>query len=233
MPFLQWISDNDLNNAIDSLLTKAINAKGNATRSFGKNVIDPFSALFELSGFGVSYNEWKKSETARQAQKTLQNHVGDFHQNILGSCKGWNNLKTGQIVDLVSSSNKIIAEVKNKYNTISGGKLSDLYYSLEQAVMNKTSIYKGYVAYYVSIIPKQPKRFNDEFTPSDNKKGQKCAKNSLIRYIDGASFYTIATGRQNALEELFDVVVGIISKKTATSINDLKNLKAFFKKAYQ
>ena len=105
-------------------------------------MIDPFAALFEMSGFEIEYDTWIKSETTRQAQKTLQNHIGDFHQNILGYSKGWTNMKVGNVIDLVSEENKTIAEVKNKYNTISGGKLSDLYYSLDKLISPKSSIYK-------------------------------------------------------------------------------------------
>lgn len=99
-----------------------------------------------MSGFGIDYDTWLKSETTRQAQKTLQNHIGDFHQNILGYSKGWTNMKVGNVIDLASEENKAIAEIKNKYNTISGGKLSDLYNSLDKLVSPKSSIYKGYTA---------------------------------------------------------------------------------------
>lgn len=40
-------------------------------------------------------NFWEK--------KSLQNHVGEFHQNILGSLLGWENLGTSQVGDLVSN----------------------------------------------------------------------------------------------------------------------------------
>lgn len=53
----------------------------------------------------MKYNEiadLEINETTRQAQKTLQNHIGDFHQNILGSVDGWINLKVGSIIDLIS-----------------------------------------------------------------------------------------------------------------------------------
>ncbi len=69
----------------------------------------------------MGYEIWYKNETARQAQKTLQNHLGDFHQRILGSVKGWTDMHTGGVIDLISHDTKIIAEVKNKYNTVSGG----------------------------------------------------------------------------------------------------------------
>ena len=234
MPLLNWISDKDLETSVNQLLNKAKEAKEKAENQFGKNVIDPFSAIFEISGFEMEYQTWIKSETARQAQKTLQNHIGEFHQNILGSCTGWRNMKTGQVIDLVSDNKKMIAELKNKYNTISGGKLSDLYYSLGNLVMPKASIYKGYTGYYVSIIPKKPFRFDKEFTPSDKEKGEKCPVNNKIREIDGASFYALVSGGQNALENLFKVLPSVILKcsKGKLKVNNIDKLKDFFTQAF-
>lgn len=234
MAYLNWIDDDKIITAVKSLLEKADFANLNSSKNFGKNVIDPFSAIFEIAGFGLDYENWIKSETNRQAQKTLQNHVGDFHQTILGECDGWKNLKTGNVFDLVSEKYKIIAEVKNKYNTVSGGKLKDLYYSLHDQVMPKNSKYKDYTAYYVAIIPKKPKRFNIEFTPSDGKSGKKCEPNKLIRYIDGASFYELVSGRKDALEELYNVLPTVINENSEGKykISDPEKLKSFFNIAY-
>lgn len=234
MFYLSWINNNDLESAVKQLLVKAEEAQEKAKNKFGKNVIDPFSAMFEISGFKMDYETWIKSETARQAQKTLQNHIGEFHQNILGSCSGWENMKTGQVIDLVSKDKKIIAELKNKYNTISGGKLSDLYHSLEGLVMPKASIYKGYTSYYVAIIPKKPVRYNLCFTPSDKEKGEKCPENKLIREVDGSSFYALVTGDKNALEELYDILPTIIKETTngKFKVSDKKKLKEFFNVAF-
>lgn len=120
MPYLNWISNKDLETAVNHLIEKAKEARHRASTKFGKNIIDPFAALFEISGFELNYDLWAKNETNRQAQKTLQNHIGEFHQIIIGSCEGWQNMKTGNVIDLISHEKKIIAEVKNKYNTISG-----------------------------------------------------------------------------------------------------------------
>lgn len=146
MAYLKWISDKNLIQIVSDVLDKAKDAKKSAASKFGRNVIDPFASLFEISGFDLGYNNWKTGETARQAQKTLQNHIGEFHQKILGSCTGWKDLQKGNVVDLVSGSNKIIAEIKNKYNTLSGGKLADLYHMFDSLVSLKSSIYKGYTA---------------------------------------------------------------------------------------
>ena len=235
MAFLKWINNKNLKGAVTHLLNKAQEAKENAAKDFGKNVIDPFSAIFEMAGFEIDYRTWIKSETTRQAQKTLQNHIGDFHQNILGCSHGWANMKTGRVVDLISDKHKIIAEVKNKYNTVSGGKLADLYNSLHGLVMPKSSIYKGYTAYYVAIIPKKSKRYNIEFTPSNKEEGEKCPANKKIREIDGASFYTLATGDKNALENLFDVLPEVISECSGGKykIRDKEKLKNFFNIAFE
>lgn len=234
MSRLDWIDDALLEYEVSHLLKRAKEAQENASKDFGKNIIDPFSAIFEMSGFGIDFNTWLKSETTRQAQKTLQNHVGDFHQNILGYSKGWTNLRVGSVVDLVSTENNIIAEIKNKFNTISGGKLSDLYYSLDGLVSPKSSIYKGYTAYYVSVIPKTRKRFNIPFTPSDKEKGERCPSNENIRQIDGASFYNLVTGIENALENLFDALPEVIFEcsKGEYVVKDFIKLKDFFNLAF-
>ncbi|HPR32569.1 MAG TPA: Eco47II family restriction endonuclease [Prolixibacteraceae bacterium] len=234
MPYLNWISDTNLKNEVNNLLSIAKNAQRTAFSEFGKNIIDPFAALFEMSGFEIEFQTWLKSETSRQAQKTLQNHVGDFHQNILGYSSEWTNMKIGNVIDLVSEKKKMIAEIKNKFNTISGGKLSDLYYSLDKLISPKLSIYKGYTAFYVAIIPQKGKRYNIPFTPSDKEKGEKCPKNENIRAIDGASFYSLATGSDTALEDLFDVLPDVINECHTGNyqFKDQKKLKEFFISAY-
>lgn len=235
MSRLDWIDDSDLENEVSQLLAIAKEAQEKSSKKFGKNVIDPFSAIIEMSGFGIDYETWLKSETTRQAQKTLQNHIGDFHQNILGYSRGWTNLRVGSVVDLVSTENKIIAEIKNKHNTISGGKLSDLYNSLDGLISPKASIYKGYTAYYVSIIPKNKKRFNKPFTPSNKDKGEKCPPNENIRQIDGASFYSLVTGSDKALENLFEVLPNVIldCSKGEYVVKNIDKLQRFFKMAFE
>lgn len=210
MSYLSYINDAELIKIVKLVLDKGIERKKEAEKKFTKNVIDPFGSLFEAAAFDVDHNTWKSSETIRQCQKTLQNHIGDLHQKILGKVNGWSDLGTGSVVDLECVDNKIIAEVKNKYNTVTGGKLADQYYSLERLVMPKASKYRNYTAYFVNIIPKKPVRFNEIFVPSDKDKGAKCPENELIRIIDGASFYALVTGEDDALSNLYTVLPAVI-----------------------
>ena len=133
-----------------------------------------------------------------------------MHQKILGEVDKWEDLGTGAVVDLVCHDKKIIAEVKNKHNTVTGGKLADQYNSLQRLVEPKHSKFFGYKAYFVNIIPKRAQRTDLPFTPSDRDKGVKCQLNKNIRIIDGASFYTLVTGEENGLKMVFDSIPTVV-----------------------
>lgn len=231
---VKFLDDAKLVAEVSHLITVAEEAIENQRKEFGKNVIDPFAAMFEMSGFGLDHAAWVRVELMRQAQKTLLNHIGGFHQNILGAVEGWENMKTGSVMDVVSEKHKVIAEVKNKHNTLSGGKRSDQYGNLEKLVMQKASRYHGFTAYFVTIIPKSPERFNRPFTPSEKETGERVPENPLIREIDGPSFYELVTGRKDALAELFAALPGVISGITGKPSDpaDHAALSAYFQNAF-
>lgn len=209
MAYLLWISDEDLLNCVADVLRKGMEGISKAEKGFFRNGIDPFSALFDASCQQVSLSEWPNLERRRQAQKTLQNALGSFHQTILSKVNGWK-IPENNFIDLVSIDQGIVAEVKNKHNTVKKSNLKSVYDELEQTVMHKTSVYRGYSAYYVTIIPSNVKRFNKLFTPSNNETETKKSENKLIREIDGYSFYALVTGNEHALWELYQVIPKVI-----------------------
>jgi hypothetical protein len=146
-------------------------------------------------------------EKARQTQKTMQNAVGEYHQDILGSLPCWENLYVGHGLDVVNSDLKIIAEIKNKYNTTKGNHLVKLYDDMKHTL--KVNQYQGYTGYYVEVISKGRKKYNKSFVPSE--KGKRRPDRNQIRVIDGVSFYDLATGRENALQELFEILPQVIA----------------------
>ena len=233
MPYVSFISDDQFRSIVLDILNKGLEAKRKKDKGFNRNVIDPFAILFEMASFGLNEDEWVLSEKKRQAQKSLSNHIGMVHQNILGEVQGWENLKVGKIIDIVSPTKKIIAEIKNKHNTIKGSNKSDLYYDLEKLVMPKSSAYKDYTAYYVEIIPKKADPVDIPFTPSNKNTGTQCSPNEKIRQIDGASFYKMVTGIDNALEQVFLALPQVISdclKNDSAIKSDVA--KHFFKSAF-
>ncbi len=239
MSYLSFISDENLELEVGKVLLTATDALKAGKAKLNKNVIDPFSVAFEMAGFGIKdVSAWETTELTRQSQKTLSNAFGMFHQNILGHINGWENLASGRSVDLRCKEKKIIAEVKNKHNTISGGKLGNVYDHLDQLVMPIEGNYKGYTAYYVEIIPKpkssKPQKYDIPFTPSDPKTKTKKTKNELIRKIDGQSFYNLATGIPDALKQLYAVLPKVISNVSPYEFSptQIKDINAYFDKAF-
>lgn len=239
MSFLNYIDDDTILDHVKSVLDAGINRKAETEKNFGKNVIDPFATIFDAAVSDVDHETWKKSEVVRQCQKTLTNHIGDLHQKILGSVEGWDNLGVGNEFDLICESRQILAEIKNKFNTVSFGKLSGHYYEFENLITPKASRFKGYTAYFVNIIPKKPQRYDIPFTPSDKSKGMRCVLNEKIREIDGASFYHLVTGSESALEDLYDALPSVIEQVFAEeydkplSIPDKELFKQYFDTAYK
>jgi len=56
MSYLKWISDQDLLQIVEKLLDKASDALKESEANFTKNVVDPFSAIFQISGLGGQRN---------------------------------------------------------------------------------------------------------------------------------------------------------------------------------
>lgn len=233
MAYVKFISDAKLENIVSEILESGKVAKTKADTKFNRNVIDPFAVLFEMASFSLNEEKWVMGEKVRQAQKSLSNHTGLMHQKIIGSIAGWEDLKTGHEIDVVNKGLKIIAEIKNKHNTIKGANKVDLYNEFNELIMPKASKYKDYTAYYVEIIPKKSERFNIPFVPSNKRTGNKCPVNVNIRQIDGASFYDLVTGQKNALADLFIALPKVIEKCSgSTAMLQTKVARKCFKKAY-
>lgn len=229
---LAFIDDDDLRLEVKKVLDIAHVAVEAAKENIYSNIIDPFSAIFDSQRQNITPSDWLQQEKARQIQKTLQNAVGDFHQSILGCVDGWTNLNTGNVVDLSSDSNKIIAEIKNKYNTTKGNHKKIIYDDLNSLINND---FFGYIGFYVEIIPKSRNPYNKPFTPPDNETGTRRPENNNIRIIDGRSFYELVTGQVNSLDKLYDVLPKIIAEITGnahTKIVADPLFKELFKKAY-
>ena len=246
MAFAQYVSflpNAFLEGEVQTLLSAA-NAAISPSRSLTKNTIDPFGIIFEMSGFNIpSVGQWQINEKQRQAQKSLQNAIGAFHQNILGHIHS-NGIQISQNLgnghnsgmDVVVPSLSIIADVKNKFNTLNAkGKLA-LYDEMHALVSPTVSAYHSYTAYYVEIISKKPVKSQLNgiaFMPSDSSTRTRRATHARIKQISGRNFYAMVTGIPNALDLLYDslpLVIGNISKYTFSAA-DIAAINNYFRSA--
>lgn len=223
MSYFNFINDQDLINAVKKVLAAADRATQNAETELEKNVLDPFAALFSITYNDISLDDWNKLEKERQAQKSIQNAIGEFHQNLLGSFHGWDNPGRGGSVDLISEDKRIIAEVKNKYNTMNSSAAAETYNKLANHLKYDR---KGYTAYLVQVIPQNARDYDIKWSPNQTT----TALREDIRRIDGESFYDLASGEKDTLrriyEKLPEIIAEILNKnvlraETTQQINEL------------
>jgi len=195
-----------------------------------KNVVDPFSAIFDMAKQGISYSEWLEQEKSRQTQKTLQNLVGYFHQHLLGKVRDWDDMGAGGSFDLINNKKKIIVEIKNKHNTLNSNSATQTY---NKMTAHLNGSYKGYQGYVVLLIPKSQKRYDKYFAPNDDQKPVN--KRGDLKEIDGSTLYEIVTGDKDALKKLYACLpraISIAMPGVNFSKEDEKKLKSLFDKAF-
>jgi hypothetical protein len=215
---------------IEELIVSMINdfREGVKDEDIYSQVIDPFSSMIEASLNKLDYENWIKSETSRQRQKTLQNAIGKLHQKLLGSISGVEDLTVGNLVDILCQEKKIIAEVKTKHNTVKKTDLYSVYDELKEAL--NMPIYEGYTAYYVEMIPSKPLKFNEAFTPMDNNTKVARPEREDIKRIDGRSFYELLTGDSKALEKMNNKIQEILINNF--DLQEPEQFKKLFLRAY-
>jgi hypothetical protein len=193
---LAWISDEKLSDEINTLLKRAQNAWEKAEERRIHNVIDPFQSLVIASVFDIrKREELSYTQRVESAIRGLSNAIGNFHQQILGSVDGWENHDAGY--DLECSTCRIVAEVKNKWNTMNAPNRRQVEMDLGTAIRQKSGNWTGYLVF---VIPRHPQRYQKPLSEGRN-----------LFEIDGASFYELVTGDPNAIHDLLDKLCDAIT----------------------
>ena len=230
MPLLPFLTDDQFLPIVKSMVDAVEKKKIGLGNSLASNVLDPFNAAFQSAAHGLTRVNWESAERARQLQKTFEHQMGSLHQSVLGALPDWENLTTGNVTDLLNKKQKLCAEVKNKHNTVKASDEASVYQKL-LGLVGTSGAYRGYTAYYVTIVPKRKSAMNEPFAPSDNAAGVRKPSNDRIRKIDGYSFYALATGRAHALRELFVALPVAVAEFTKTPAN-AESLRDLFETAY-
>ncbi len=179
---LSWISADSLAHHIDVLQEAASRASSGAATRRVKNVVDPFSSLLVASAYDVEKaDKLIELQNAESGLRGMSNALGRFHQSVLASVSGWDDHDAGY--DLECKNRCILAEVKNKWNTMNAGNRREVESELKTAVRQKSGQWQGYL---VLVIPKHPERY-------------KIPLGHRVHEIDGASFYHKVTDDPNAI----------------------------------
>ena len=212
--YLSFISDEHLLLCIENLHNSYLKAKANISKKkFYSNKIDTIKLTFDSKFNNLDEETLIKSEIARQIDKSINNSIGTFHEQILGGINGY---EIGNLsgFDIKATDNTLFADIKNKHNTMNSSSAESLF----QKLANYADTYKKAKCYWVQILAKNS--FTEKWQSEINGKEY---SHSRVYKISGDQFYKLLSGNENALFELYEVLPKAISDFLATKNEHTKN----------
>lgn len=199
--YVEFVSDEDFLSCVEKVIDAYLMSIEFKTPLMvlkeSKNTIDEFKTIFDICVGQTNFEDWSKFELNRQHDKTINNKIGEFHQELLGKVDGWVDLGVGDEteIDLKKEDNTIFIELKNKHNTMNSSSTDKCRDKLEN-VIQKYPKATAYWAYVINKNYKSEERIWEYKGKSDEK----------IRRISGDKLYEMITGDSDALEKTFNAI---------------------------
>lgn len=192
--YVSFISDDHLLDCISNLHKAYLKAKNNITKkNFYSNKVDTIKLTFDAKFNSIDEESLIDTEILRQIDKSINNSIGTFHEQILG---GINGFEVGKLsgFDIKAKDNTLFADVKNKHNTMNSSSSESLFQKLKGYADN----YKKSKCYWVQILAKGS--FNELWVADINGKEY---SHSRVYKISGDQFYALLSGQEDALFKLY------------------------------
>lgn len=195
--YVNFITDEHLMHCIENLHLAYLRAKRNISKkSLYANKVDTFKLTFDSKFNGMNEEVIIQSEILRQIDKSINNSIGTFHEQILGGIAGF---EIGNLsgFDIKASNNTLFADIKNKHNTMNSSSAEALF----QKLARYADDYKKAKCYWVQILAKSS--FNEHWSGEINGKEY---SHSRVFKISGDQFYALLSGQDDALFRLYKVL---------------------------
>lgn len=180
---------------------------------FNANIIDPIKLTFDSKVFHKNIETIICDEISRQKDKSNNNSIGYFHQNLFKYIKGCEVPKTGWDVIFVNPDGvRIVVEMKNKHNTMNSSSAAKTYLKMQHHLIN----YNKDKCYLVEIIAK-----HSQNTPWVVSVDGTRFSDSSIRRVSIDKFYEEVTGDRNAFHKICEQLPVLLDE----IISENKNLK--------
>lgn len=192
--YVNFISDEHLLNCIGNLHISYLKAKNNVNKKeFYKNKVDTIKLTFDSRFNNIDEESLIQSEILRQIDKSINNSIGTFHEQILG---GINGFKVGKLsgFDIKAEDNTLFADIKNKHNTMNSSSAEALF----QKLARYANDYKKAKCYWVQILAKRS--FTALWSGEINGKEY---SHSRVYKISGDRFYALLSGQEDAMLQLY------------------------------
>lgn len=204
--YVDFITDEHLLNCISNLHNSYLKAKNNITKkNFYSNKVDTIKLTFDAQFNNIDQESLIQAEILRQIDKSINNSIGTFHEQILGGIKGF---QVGNLsgFDIKAKNDTLFADLKNKHNTMNSSSAEALF----QKLMKFADTHKKSRCYWVQVLAKNS--FCELWKGDINGKEY---SHSRVYKISGDQFYALLSGKENALFQLYKVL--------PTAINDYLN----------
>lgn len=148
--YVSFISDKHLLTCVESLHRSYLKAKNNISKkSFYTNKVDTIKLTFDAKFNNINENDLIQSEILRQIDKSINNSIGTFHEQILGGIEGF---EVGKLsgFDIKASDDTLFADIKNKHNTMNSSSAEALFQKLSRYADD----YKKAKCYWVQVLSK-------------------------------------------------------------------------------
>lgn len=223
--YVSFISDAHLLHCIDTLYHTYCKAKEEITKKkFYKNKVDTFKLTFDACFNGLTEEALIKAEVMRQIDKSINNSIGTFHEEILGGINGYEKgVASG--FDIKAIDNSLFADIKNKHNTVNSSSAESLF----QKLRNYADTYKNAKCYWVQILAKSS--FNEKWNAEINGKEY---THSRVFKISGDRFYALLTKQEDALKQLYIALpVALADYMLSTTKTDALNPGSVLEEIHQ
>ena len=237
---LNFISEEDFKNHVRATIMKyGEKLESYDLKKFNSNLIDPIKLIFDKSVYRTSWEEIVNNEIFRQRDKSSNNDLGYFHQNIFEYFRGCEVPQAGWDVIYRNSDgitmpdgdvvHTLYVEMKNKHNTMNSASSAKTYIKMQSQILDDDDC----ACFLVEAIAKRSQ--NAKWT---TKVDGKNVQHRLIRRVSMDQFYAILTGEEDAfyqmcmvLPEVIDSVVNEDSSVKVphdTVIQELRNVASLY-----
>ncbi len=192
--YVNFISDEHLLYCVGNLHKAYLKAKNNITKkNFYSNKVDTIKLTFDAKFNDIDEESLIDAEILRQIDKSINNSIGTFHEQILGGIEGF---EVGNLsgFDIKAEDDTLFADIKNKHNTMNSSSAESLF----QKLKNYADNYKKSKCYWVQILAKSS--FCELWMGEINGKEY---SHSRVYKISGDQFYALLSGQEDALFQLY------------------------------
>ena len=191
--YVYFVSDKHLLNCIENLHKAYLKAKRNISKqNFYSNKVDTVKLTFDSKFNDINEESLIQAEILRQIDKSINNSIGTFHEQVLGGIKGY---EIGNLsgFDIKAKDDTLFADIKNKHNTMNSSSAEALF----QKLARYANDYKKAKCYWVQILAKGS--FCELWSGEINGKEY---SHSRVYKISGDQFYALLSGQDNAMFQL-------------------------------